>query len=97
MNKDEVVLFVTEGKKPEIAIVQQIQAEFFQQTGIKILPVCLDIYNLYKKLIEVAPDELPYIDVLPVIQKICKQQIDSSNNARKVRVDRLSVTTFEIN
>lgn len=80
MNKDEVVLFITEGKKPERAIVQQIQAEFFQQTSIKVLPVCLDIYGLYRKLVAIGSDELPYIDVLPVIQKICEQQKDSSDD-----------------
>lgn len=79
---EEVVLFITEGEKLDIRILKQVKTLFLPEQNIKIFPICLNIYNLYQKILKYADfdmSDIGVIDVFVVIKEIIKEQKNSNN------------------
>lgn len=79
MDNEDVVLLITEGEKLDKRILNQVQSLFLPNQKVKIFPICLNIYNLYSKMIESDDFGTEFIDVFSVIQAIAKEQTASNN------------------
>lgn len=78
MNKQDVVLLITEGEKLDIRILRRIKVLFFPNEDVRIFPICLNIYNLYKKIIEYSIDD-EYPKIFNIIKEIIQEQPASNN------------------
>ena len=80
MSKEKIILFITEGEKLDKKILKNIKSIFLPNKEVRIFPLCLNIYNLYKKINfyneEIGMDST---DILPVIQEISKEQTNSTD------------------
>lgn len=79
MDKQDVVLMITEGEKLDINILKTVKNLFFAKQKVKIFPVCLDIYNLYQKMTKNDDFDTDFLDTLIAIKEICKGQKNSNN------------------
>lgn len=79
MGNEDIVLLITEGEKLDKRILNQVQSFFYPSQQVKIFPICLNIYNLYSKIIKDDDFGTEFIDVFSVIQEIAKEQKNSNN------------------
>lgn len=91
MDNQDIVLLITEGEKLDKRILNQVQSVFLPNQKVNIFPICLNIYNLYSKMIENDDFGTEFIDVFSVIQAIAKEQ-ESSNNPELLALKRNQVS-----
>lgn len=91
MSNVEVILLITEGEKLDIRILNQVKRLFFDERHIKIFPICLNIYNLYQKMLEYDDFGTEFIDLFAVIKEIIQGQ-KSSNNAEFLELKRNQIS-----
>lgn len=87
---DNIVLCITEGERLDPRILNHLKRVFGME-NIKIFPICLNIYNLYKKLSENDAFDCSFIDTFSLIKEICKQQ-EQSNNRDLINIQRIQVS-----
>ncbi|SUT98556.1 Uncharacterised protein [Actinobacillus lignieresii] len=91
MGKTEIVLMITEGEKLDIRILKKLKSIFLPQKEVEIFPICLNIYNLYKKLSENDGFGSDFIDVFSVIKEIIQEQ-PSSNDPEFLKLNRNQIS-----
>ena len=79
-----IILCITEGEKADPKILKQLVNEFHlvPRNNVKIVPICLNIYNLYHRMSQKSDDnnfDGNFLDVFSVIQEISKEQPSSLN------------------
>lgn len=77
-DRENIVLCITEGEKLDPRILNYLKNLFFSKK-IKVFPICLNIYNLYKKLTEDISFGAEFIDTFVMIKEISKGQQSSYN------------------
>lgn len=91
MNDIEIILLITEGEKLDVRLLNQVRKLFLPKQNIKIFPVCLNIYNLYKKMLKYDDFGTEFIDIFLVIKEIIQEQ-DSSNNLEFLKLERNQIS-----
>lgn len=86
-----MVLMITEGEKLDIRILNQVKSLFLPKQNIKIFPICLNIYNLYQKMIQKDDFGTEYMDILVSIKEICQEQ-QSSHHAELLSLQRNEIS-----
>ncbi|MGY4678789.1 hypothetical protein ACWIVU_04295 [Ursidibacter arcticus] len=91
MNDTEVILLITEGERLDIRILNQVKKSFLPEKSVKIFPICLNIYNLYKKMSQYDDFGTEFIDIFVVIKEIIQEQ-NSSNNTEFLALKRSQIS-----
>ncbi|WP_159990963.1 hypothetical protein [Pelistega ratti] len=78
MDKENFVLCITEGEKLDPRILNKFKTEFVSK-NMKIFPICLNIYNLYKKFTDYEDFGSEFLDTFALIKEISLQQKSSAD------------------
>lgn len=74
----EIVLCILEGKKPDIAIFNQLKSIFFKDRDVEFFYIGISIYGLYNKILSYKNDindiGIDFIDIFPIIKQIITEQ-----------------------
>lgn len=74
MSKTEKVLVIVEGERLDPRIVSALYNLFISKQSVQIYSVCLNIYNLYHKLIQDTGFGLDFVDTFTVLKSLIQDK-----------------------